>query len=116
MDFQIFTGNPAELPADTLVVTINDNGELSASAEKIDSASGGAIQARISAKDVTGSAGSSLTLYSLANTQANRTVIAGSGKENLNAVDANKIASTIGKAIAGKTGTAAVDVLSLIHI
>ncbi|WP_301388721.1 M17 family peptidase N-terminal domain-containing protein, partial [Thalassolituus sp. UBA2590] len=65
MDFQIFTGNPAELTADTLVVTINDNGELSASAEKVDTASAGAVQARIKAKDITGAAGSSLTLYSL---------------------------------------------------
>ena len=113
MDFQIFTGNPAELTADTLVVTINDNGELSASAEKIDTASAGAVQARIKAKDITGAAGSSLTLYSLAGTNASRTVIIGSGKDNLNAVDANKIVNAIGKAISGKEGTAAVDVSAL---
>ena len=115
MEFQIYTGNAAAVATDTLVVTIDADGALSEAAKAVDTASGGAIQARIDAKDASGALGSSITLYGLNGVSADRVVVVGAGEANatLNAVEANKVVTAAAKAISGKTGTAAIDLTAL---
>lgn len=115
MEFQIYNGDAATVGTDTLVVTIDADNTLSNAAKAVDLASGGAIKARIDAKDVTGVSGTCVTLYGLKGVSANRVIVVGVGKADttLNAVKAQKLVTSVAKAIAGRTGTVAVDLTYL---
>ncbi|MEK9711206.1 MAG: leucyl aminopeptidase [Thalassolituus sp.] len=113
MDFQIFSGKAADLNTDRLVVTLAKDDTLSASASELDTASSGAITARVKGGDIKGTAGATLALYGLSGINAERVVLTGSGSAPLNRVDAGKVVSAIASAIAGKGGNAAVDLSAL---
>ena len=113
MEFEVYSGNPAQLAADCLVVTLDKTGALSASAATVDEASNGFLSARYSEEDIKGGAGQTLLLPGVSGISARRVLLAGSGEGELSDVTAAKTVAAIAKQVSAIAGTIAMDLTAL---
>jgi len=82
MEFSIKNGNPEKQRNDAVIVGIFESRKLTAAAEAIDLASGGAITRVLKTGDLDGKLGSTLVLHQLEGVAAPRVVLVGLGKAN----------------------------------
>lgn len=81
MEFTIKSGNPEKQRTACVVVGVFDNRKLSLAAERIDRAAKGYISDIIRRGDMEGRLGSTLLLYNVPNTLADRVLLVGLGRE-----------------------------------
>jgi len=81
MEFTIKSGNPEKQRTACVVVGVFDNRKLSLAAERIDRAAKGYISDIIRRGDMEGRLGSTLPLYNVPNTLADRVLLVGLGRE-----------------------------------
>ncbi|MCB6184020.1 leucyl aminopeptidase [Leeia sp. TBRC 13508] len=81
MEFSIKTGPADKQSFGTAVVGVFENGKLSAAAKALDTQTNGAIKAALADGDLTGKAGTTLLLRSLANSSYTRILLVGLGEE-----------------------------------
>jgi leucyl aminopeptidase len=79
MEFSTKVSRPESAKADAVVVGIHADGELTATAKQLDTASGGAIRAVIKSGDMAGKRGAQLLLRGLGNVAAPRVLLLGLG-------------------------------------
>lgn len=82
MEFITRTAEAHSVKADCLAVGIFEGGELTPSARRIDTATGGRVRAVIKSADCTGKAGSTLLLRELVGVAAARVLLVGLGKKS----------------------------------
>lgn len=82
MEFSIKNGNPEKQRNDAVIIGIFESRKLTAAAEAIDLASGGAITRVLKTGDLDGKLGSTLVLHQLEGVAAPRVVLVGLGKAN----------------------------------
>jgi leucyl aminopeptidase len=80
MEFITKVGAADSVKADCIAVGVHADGELTASAKRIDAASKGALRAAVKSGDVTGQRGSSTLLRALPGVSAARVLLVGLGK------------------------------------
>jgi leucyl aminopeptidase len=80
MDFITKVGNADSVKADCVAVGVYADGELTASARRVDTASKGAVRAAIKSGDVTGQRGSTMLLRALPGVAAARVLLIGLGR------------------------------------
>src|SRR5215469_15823780 len=81
MEFTIKSGNPEKQRTACVVVGVFDNRKLSLAAERIDRAAKGYISDIIRRGDMEGRLGTTLLLYNVPNTLADRVLLVGLGRE-----------------------------------
>ncbi|MDR2711294.1 MAG: leucyl aminopeptidase [Burkholderiales bacterium] len=81
MEFTIKSGNPEKQRTACVVVGVFDNRKLSLAAERVDRAAKGYISDIIRRGDMEGRLGSTLPLYNVPNTLADRVLLVGLGRE-----------------------------------
>ncbi|MDR0247365.1 MAG: leucyl aminopeptidase [Burkholderiales bacterium] len=81
MEFTIKSGNPEKQRTACVVVGVFDNRKLSLAAERIDRAAKGYISDIVRRGDMEGRLGSTLLLYNVPNTLADRVLLVGLGRE-----------------------------------
>lgn len=108
MNYQISNSAITDVEASCIVVTLDQSGKLSSAAEAINNASGGFIKARFDAHDIEGKTAQTLLLPAVAGVKAERVLLVGIGKDELNATSANKVLTAIASATSSFTGTIAV--------
>lgn len=87
--------------SDCLVIGVFEDGTLPAAAAAVDKASGGALQRRIDAGDISGKRGTQHVLYDLDGIQASRVLVAGLGKAaKFDAAAFKKAAATAARTLA----------------
>ena len=82
MEFSIKTGNPEKQKSACVVVGVFEDGSLDSAAARIDKASEGRLRALIERGDLTGKAGTTLTLHDLPGTASDRVLLVGLGKRD----------------------------------
>ncbi|MGZ9076632.1 MAG: M17 family peptidase N-terminal domain-containing protein, partial [Burkholderiaceae bacterium] len=82
MEFITAVGRPDAIKTDAIVVGVHADGELTATAKTLDSASGGAIKAAVKSGDMTGKRGTLLPLLGLDGVKAPRVLLAGLGDKH----------------------------------
>ena len=82
MEFQIVSGELAQLSSDCLIVAIGQDGELSNAAKQLDDASDGYISGLIESGDISGKSGETLLLQQLQGISAKRVLLTGLGKSD----------------------------------
>ena len=82
MEFSIKTGNPEKQKSACVVVGAYEDGTLDSAASRIDKASGGRLRALAERGDITGKAGTTLTLHDLPGTDCTRVLVVGLGKQD----------------------------------
>lgn len=111
MIFTHFSGKPSEVNADCIVVTLDKAGVLSESASELNGS--GVLTSCIENQDIKGAVGSSLMIPYVADIEAKRVLLIGSGEGELSSFNANKVVSAIAKSLASVTGTVALDLTAL---
>ena len=81
MEFSIKSGNPEKQRAACVVVGIYESRKLTLAAELIDNAANGHISSVLRRGDMDGKSGSTLLLHSVPNTNCERVLLVGLGKE-----------------------------------
>jgi len=81
MDFITKVGNAEAVKADCVAVGVYADGELTASARRVDAASKGAVRAAVKSGDVTGQRGAATLLRALPGVTAARVLLVGFGKQ-----------------------------------
>jgi len=82
MEFVVKNTKAAAAKTATLVLPVNEEGLLGATAQTVDQASGGAISAVLKRGDIKGKSGQTLLLHSLPNLKADRVLLVGTGKDD----------------------------------
>ncbi|WP_407291709.1 leucyl aminopeptidase [Stutzerimonas zhaodongensis] len=82
MEFVVKNTKAAAAKTSTLVLPVNEDGLLGATAQAVDQASGGAISAVLKRGDIKGKPGQTLLLHSLPNLKADRVLLIGTGKDD----------------------------------
>ncbi|MBM4192271.1 MAG: leucyl aminopeptidase [Gammaproteobacteria bacterium] len=80
MQFEIFTGSPAQTLADCLVIGVHESGTLSAAGKGVDRQSGGKLSKFLKSGDFPGRLGETLLLPALPRMKASRLLLVGQGK------------------------------------
>ena len=84
MEFNVKHGALATIKTGCLVVGISEAKTLTGPAAELDATSGGQISAAIKRGDITGKSGQSLMLFALPGISAQRVLLVGTGKDELN--------------------------------
>ena len=113
MQYQISSSSAADIQASCIVVTLDQSGKLSEAAAAIDSASGGFLQARIDARDISGKTAETLLLPAVSGIKAQRVLLVGSGKDAVKAAAAQKILTAIAAATSKLDGEIALALTGL---
>ncbi|MFP6789770.1 MAG: leucyl aminopeptidase [Thalassolituus sp.] len=113
MQYQVVSDSATQVQTGCIVVTLDQSGKLSDSAQAINSATGGFLQARIDAKDIKGNVGDTLLLLGVSGISAERVLLVGTGKDEISAFNAGKIVTAIASGIAKIPGTVAVSIADL---
>ena len=111
MDFNVKHGALATIKTGCLVVGISEAKTLTGPAAELDAASGGQLSAAIKRGDITGKQGQSLMLFALPGVTAQRVLLVGIGKDELNDRSFRKLAASVTATL--KNGGATDAVLTL---
>ena len=95
MEFNVKHGALASIQTGCLVVGINEAKTLSGPAAELDTASGGQLSAAVKRGDISGKSGQSLMLFALPGITAERVLLVGTGKEDLNDRSFRKLVTSV---------------------
>ena len=95
MEFNVKHGALASIKTGCLVVGINEAKTLSGPAAELDTACGGQLSAAIKRGDISGKSGQSLMLFALPGITAERVLLVGTGKEDLNDRSFRKLVTSV---------------------
>ena len=95
MEFNVKHGALATIKTGCLVIGISEAKTLSGAAAELDTASGGQLSAAIKRGDISGKSGQSLMLFALPGITAQRVLLVGTGKEELNVRAWRKLVSSV---------------------
>src|SRR5690554_8041424 len=91
MEFNVKHGALATIKTGCLVVGISEAKTLTGPAAELDATSGGQISAAIKRGDITGKSGQSLMLFALPGISAQRVLLVGTGKDELNRSEERRV-------------------------
>lgn len=96
MDFLVNSSSVETLKTSLLVVTVNEQLQLDSQGQLIDTACAGALSTHLKSGDIQGKLGQSILLHNLANLNAQRVLLIGTGKdEPLSDRNARKLVSAL---------------------
>lgn len=113
MQYQISAQSAATINAGCIVVTLDDTGKFSDTAEAINVAAQGYLQERVDAKDIRGKLAETLLLPSVPGIGAQRVLLVGTGKAPLNARSAVKLLDAVAKSTQHLSGNLAIAIEEL---